>query len=203
MRLLANTTSPYVRLVRMALIEKGLDVPVTIVDPWDETTELRTSNPAGRVPALITDDGTPLTESLLILSWLEAERPPPAFPSLFGPDCAPVLSRAGLAMGVLDAAVHTMITRKVTAPVLFDETPVGLKRRRTMIEGMARLEVAMEGRRCDPDVAPTLDALATVVAYDYLQFRFKDLTWLPQMPIAGRLATTLASRPSCALSVPE
>ena len=41
---------------------------------------------------------------------------------------------AGVAMGVIDAFIHTLITRKVTTPVLFDETPIGLRRRRTMAE---------------------------------------------------------------------
>ena len=47
---------------------------------------------------------------------------------------------AGVAMGVIDASIHTLITRKVTAPVLFDETPIGLRRLRTMAGGLARLE---------------------------------------------------------------
>ena len=33
MQLLANTTSPYVRIARMCLIEKGIDIEPTIVDP--------------------------------------------------------------------------------------------------------------------------------------------------------------------------
>ena len=33
MQLLANTTSPYVRIARVAMIEKGLNIEPTIVDP--------------------------------------------------------------------------------------------------------------------------------------------------------------------------
>ena len=47
---------------------------------------------------------------------------------------------ASVAMGVIDASIHALITRKVTAPVLFDETPISLRRRRTMAEGLARLK---------------------------------------------------------------
>lgn len=66
MHLLANTTSPYVRLARMALIEKGVEVEPTIVDPWADDPRLRAANAATRVPTLVLDDGTPMTESLLI-----------------------------------------------------------------------------------------------------------------------------------------
>ena len=87
------------------------------------------------MPTLITDEGIPLTESLLIVQWLEHTRPAPSWPGLLGPDAAGVLSRAGIALGVIDASVHTIFIRKVTAPVLFDQTPVGLRRRRSMADG--------------------------------------------------------------------
>jgi glutathione S-transferase len=194
MHLLANTTSPYVRLARMALIEKGVEVEPTIVDPWADDPRLRAANAATRVPTLLLDDGTPMTESLLIVQWLEATRP--GTPSLLGSDPAGVLSRTGIALGVIDAAVHTIIIRKVTAPDLFDETPVGLRRRRSMLEGMQRLEaMAAEGRLRAGD-APTLDALAAIDALDYLDFRFTDAPWLPAMLALRALAAALAQRPS-------
>ena len=143
MQLLANTTSPFVRIARVAMIEKGLDVEPTIVDPWADDARLRAANSATRVPTLVLDDGTALTECLLIVQWLEAARPRPQWPGLLGADpaqAAGVLSRAGLAIGAIEASTITIITRKVTAPVLFDETPVGLRRRRSMVEGMLRLE---------------------------------------------------------------
>ena len=65
MQLLANTTSPYVRIARVAMIEKGLDVEPTLVDPWADDARLRAANAATRVPTLLLDDGTPLAESLL------------------------------------------------------------------------------------------------------------------------------------------
>jgi glutathione S-transferase len=160
MQLLANTTSPFVRIARIAMIEKGLDVEPTIVDPWADDARLRDANAATRVPTLILDDGTPLAESLLIVQWLERTRPAPDWPDLLGRDTAGVLSRAGIAMGVIDAAVHTIIIRKVTAPVLFDETPVGLRRRRTMTEGMARLEAIAARTPLWTQGAPALDAMS-------------------------------------------
>jgi glutathione S-transferase len=93
MQLLANTTSPYVRIARVAMIEKGLHVEPTLIDPWADDIRLRNANAATRVPTLITDDGTPLTESLLIVQWPEHTRLAPAFPSLLGMDAANVLSR--------------------------------------------------------------------------------------------------------------
>ena len=203
MQLLANTTSPYVRIARIALIEKGLHVEPTLVDPWADDARLRAANAATRVPTLILDDGTPLTESLLIVQWLEQTRPPPAHPSLLGKDAAGVLSRAGVALGVIDAAVHTIIIRKVTAPVLFDDTPVGLRRRRTMAEGMARLEaISARTPLVGNDGAPTLDAICAVVALDYLRFRFAAAAWLQPLPTLDALSATQRRRASFEQTLP-
>ena len=203
MQLLANTTSPFVRIARIAMIEKGLDVEPTIVDPWADDARLRDANAATRVPTLILDDGTPLAESLLIVQWLERTRPAPDWPDLLGRDAAGVLSRAGIAMGVIDAAVHTIIIRKVTAPVLFDETPVGLRRRRTMAEGMARLEAIAARTPLWTTGAPTLDAIAAVVTSDYLRFRFADAAWLPPLPALDAMSLALRERASVAKTMPR
>jgi len=202
MQFLANTTSPYVRIARVSLIEQGLDIPPTVVDPWADDVRLRAANAATRVPTLVLDDGTPLAESMAIVMWLESTRPAPAHASLIGSDAAGVLSRAGVALGVIDAAVHTIIIRKVTAPVLFDETPVGLRRRRTMAEGMQRLEALAAAQPTDRGATPTLDAICAVTAIDYLNFRFTDAPWLPPMPALNALSQRLRARPSFAQTMP-
>jgi glutathione S-transferase len=208
MQLLANTTSPYVRIARAALIEKGYDIEPTIVDPWADDPRLRAANAATRVPTLLLDDGTPLAESLLIVHWLEATRPAPDWPSLIGQgaaESAGVLSRAGIALGAIDASVHTIITRKVTAPLPFDETPVGLRRRRSMVEGLQRLEAlvpALAG--AEPASSPLrLDALCAVVLFDYQRFRYADQPWLPATPALEALALALRARPSIARTLPR
>lgn len=205
MQLLANTTSPFVRIARTALIEKGIDLEPVLVDPWADDARLRAANAATRVPTLVLRDGTALTEAMLIVQWLQATRPAPDWPCLVGPaaTAAAVLSRAGIAMGAIEASVITVITRKVTAPVLFDETPVGLRRRRSMIEGMQRLEaVADHIGTPETDVAPTLDAITAVTLHDYQQLRFADQPWLPATPRLAALAAAWNERPSFAKTRP-
>jgi glutathione S-transferase len=201
MQLLANTTSPFVRIARIGMIEKGINLEPTIVDPWADDARLRAANAAVRVPTLVLDDGTPISECMAIVLWLE--RKYPTRPSLLGDgrDDAGILSRAGAAIGVIEAATITIITRKVTAPTLFDETPVGLRRRRTMAEGIARLEAQADalGR----NAVPTLDDAAAVTAIDYLRFRFPDAAWLPACPKLDALSAKLRARPSFALSMPR
>ena len=205
MQLLANNTSPFVRIARMALIEKGLEIEPTIVDPWADDSRLRAANAATRVPTLVLDDGSALSESLLIVQWLEATRPAPRWPGLLGEtplQVAGVMSRAGIAIGAIEASVITIITRKVTAPVPFDDTPVGLRRRRTMTEGLERLEA--RAHEFNAAGAPLLlDAICAVTLYDYQQLRFGDREWLPRTPRLQALAHSLRERPSVGGTLPR
>ena len=202
MKLLANTTSPFVRIARTALIEKGLDIEPTLVDPWADDPRLRAANSATRVPTLVLDDGTPLTEALLIVQWLEATRPAPDWPSLIGPatGAASVLSRAGIAIGAIEASVITIITRKVTAPALFDDTPVGLRRRRSMVQGMERLEAQADA--IARTGTPTLDAITAVTLHDYQQLRYADQPWLPKTPRLQALVEAWRTRESFSRTMP-
>ncbi|SEB23740.1 glutathione S-transferase N-terminal domain-containing protein [Variovorax sp. YR216] len=197
MQLLLNTTSPYARIARIALAEKGhANIGTTVVDPWADAPPLLEANAAARVPALLTDEGRPLTESLLIVLWLENRKPQP---SLLGNDPTGTISRAGIAMGVIDAAVHTLIGRKVTDPA-FDESPVGLRRRRTMVQGLLRLEA-------DPPSydagTPDLSVIASVVALDYVRFRFPNAAWMPELPKLSSLAARMGSHASFETSFPR
>ena len=202
MQLLANTTSPFVRIAHVAMIEMGIDIEPTLVDPWADDARLRAANTATRVPTLVLDDGTPLTECLLIVQWLECTRPPPDWPSLTGQGAASagILSRTGVAIGAIDAATITIITRKVTAPLLFDETPVGLRRRRAMVDGLQRLDA--QAGAIAATGTPTLDAIAAVTLHDYQQLRFGSQPWLPATPRLAALAEAWNTRPSFARTRP-
>lgn len=197
MKLLINTTSPYARIARIALWEKGLgEVPTQIVDPWGDTPELLQANSSGRVPALILDDGQVLTESLLIVLWLERTR---SEPSLLGGDPTDVVARTGVAMGVIDAAVHTLIGRKIVGGPDFDESPVGVRRRRSMAEGLKRIEADLQ----EPgEGVPMLDAITAVVTLDYVQFRFPQAGWMPSLPRLERLQQRLRARPAIERTLP-
>jgi glutathione S-transferase len=197
MRLFYSTTSPYARVARVALAEKGIDdIDRRLTDPWNDEAELLEANPSARVPALALDSGLPLTESLLIVLWLETQRPAP---SLLGADPSRVLSKAGVAMGAIDAAASIIIGRKMT-DAGFDQSPVGLRRRRSVILALTRLEADPPHYR---DGTADLAVIATVVAVDYVRFRFANVPWLPPLPRLDALAAQARERPSFATTMPR
>jgi glutathione S-transferase len=196
MRLYFSTTSPYARIARIALAEKGIvDLEGTLTDPWNDEPGLLAANPSARVPALLLDSGVPLTESLLIVLWLETQRPSP---SLLGRDADRVVSKAGVAIGAIDAAAATVISRRIAAN--FDTSPVGLRRRRSIVKALERLEA-------DPpapgDGSADLATITAVVLLDYIGFRFAGAPWLPATPRLEALAARAREWPSFASTMPR
>lgn len=84
MKIIETSTAPNPRRVRIFLAEKGLSVPF---EPLEFTlANLRSAqftvlNPMQRVPVLILDDGTCISESVAICRYFEELQPEPA---LFG-----------------------------------------------------------------------------------------------------------------------
>ena len=84
MKLYDGGRAPNPRRVRVFLAEKGITVPTEQVDLGalaHKSDTYTAINPLQRVPALILDDGTILTESIAICRYFEIEKPDPA---LFG-----------------------------------------------------------------------------------------------------------------------
>lgn len=74
MKLYITTTSPFARVARIVVIEKGLAPRVEIIEAKTRTREspFYEVNPSGRVPFLLCDDGTPIEDSQLIAAYLDS-----------------------------------------------------------------------------------------------------------------------------------
>ena len=83
MKLYDGGRAPNPRRVRIFLAEKGITVPLEQVDlgaMQHKSASFAAINPVQRVPALVLDDGTVITESIAICRYFEALHPePPLF----------------------------------------------------------------------------------------------------------------------------
>jgi glutathione S-transferase len=105
MKLYDGGRAPNPRRVRVFLAEKGITVPIEPVDmgAMDHKSEAFAAiNPLQRLPVLVLDDGTVLTESIAICRYFEALQPSPA---LFG-------------TGALDIALIEMWQRRIELHLL-------------------------------------------------------------------------------------
>lgn len=171
MQLLLSPTSPYSRAVRIALMLKGLDDQCTVgwVDPSSDTPELVKANPMSRIPTLLLDDGTALTETALILQYLDRRVPhPPLIPSASANN---ELALAGRALAMLDAALWIMNNRKYLGADA-NENVLGERR-------MSKLRSSLEDFKTNPP-RPVgkvigMGQILLQVALEYLEFRLPEL----------------------------
>ena len=99
MKLYDSKLAPNPRRVRIFLAEKGIAVPTEQVDiarKEHKTPEYAAINPLQRIPSLVLDDGTIITELIAICRYFELLRPEPP---LFG-------------VGSKDAAIVEMWNRR-------------------------------------------------------------------------------------------
>lgn len=185
MKLYYNVTSPYTRKVRIVLHEKGLfDVTEQIlVDPWSDPAALHATVPVGRVPALVTDDGLVLSESTTICDYLDTL---PSGTSLIGKDRWPVMARAAVAQGIIDASFAIAIEAR--RPEALRSAEAVARHKRAILRILASTE-AKDGRF-------DLGDISLAAALGYLDLRVQDVDWRnARADIAGWYAT-ISQRPS-------
>lgn len=193
MQLFLNATSPYARLARILLLEKGMvdDVTLRWCDPWADDKALLEVNPAGRIPALVTDDGTTLSESLLIAVYLDSVSS--RLPMIPSSQLADVLHLAGLGQNLMDVAFNTVIARKHYGAEI-DQSELGRRRQRAMQRIVEQLNSELHESQLAPSI--TLGEIATAVALDYLAFRLPEVHWREAYPQLKAWHGTVISRDS-------
>ena len=106
MKLLGTPTSPYVRKVRLMLLEKQLPHEYLIDPPREPGSLVARVNPLGRIPALILDDETCVFDSPVIAEFVDSLNDTPI---LIPRDNALARMRVkrweALADGIMDSAI--------------------------------------------------------------------------------------------------
>lgn len=137
MILIGQYDSPFVRRVGIAL--SLYDLPFEH-RPWSvfgDGEKVRALNPLMRVPVLITDDGTALTDSHMILDYIDNLVEVPLFPR-HGPARHHALRIAALACGLAEKAVSLFYERRLHT----EPSPIWQERCRVQIGSViAALEV--------------------------------------------------------------
>ena len=69
------SASPFVRKVRVALAEKGIDYQLDPVLPFNVSAEYKKMSPLGKVPCYTPKDGVHIPDSSVIVAYLERTEP--------------------------------------------------------------------------------------------------------------------------------
>ncbi len=152
MKLYLNGISSASSRVRIALALKGLTVETQSVGILGEDAESRQSdfraiNPQGLVPALLTDDGVLITQSLAIIEYLDELQPEPLLvPKL---QCERALARS-IAMAIA-AEIHALLPPRIalylTATFQADANSIAEWNRHWLREGLTAIEKLLADHR--------------------------------------------------------
>lgn len=200
MKLYLNKTSPYARLTLVTAHETGLAGRIETVwlEPWADPPELLAVNPAAKIPALVTDDGTALIESACICDYFIAQSGRTELMPQPPHEREDVLRRLGLGRAAMDCAFGTVIQRRFNNGA---DTALSQRWLRALPRLAGALDTLSAGRRSVRQ--PDLGDLAVAVAYDYVDFRLAEVAWRKSTPALARLVDTVCARPALTATRPQ
>ena len=196
MKLYYANPSPFARRVRVLVRERGLMSWIDEIStaPWDSPAELLAVNPTSKVPTLVLDDGTTLSESALIATYLDSLGD--AAVLLPGAALTHLLHAWGLAEGLTAAAWLTVVeARRDEAQRSF----AWLARQRDAIDRcLAALEVV-----APLPPTPSYVHIVLGVALGYLDFRLSSIDWRGDQPRLAQWYATFAQRDAMRGTAPD
>ncbi len=201
MKLLGSLASPYVRKVRVVLAEKKLDYEFILEDVWSPETTIALSNPLGKVPCLVMEDGGAMFDSSVIVEYLDTMSPVGKLIPIPGRERASIKCWEALADGVLDAGILVRLERTQRPPE--QQSDVWVERQLGKVrEGVAAMSSALGEHSFCSGKQFSLADVAVGCALGWLAFRFPEITWAEDHPNLARLFEKLSERPSFRDTIP-
>ncbi len=194
MKLFYAAASPFVRKCLVSARELGLRERLELVPaaahPVNRDQAVVAHNPLGKIPTLITDDGTVLYDSRVICEYLNGLGDGHLIPQQ-GPQRWSVLVDQALADGLMDAAVLTRYENAARPEALrWTDWMAGQLDKVTCGLADIELRVGAFAGRVD------LGTIAIGCALGYLDFRFASFGWREKYPTTARWYAQFEERES-------
>jgi len=197
MKLYWSSRSPFVRKVMIVVHELGLQDRVetvrTVVHPARPNAEVMAAHPIGKIPVLVTEDGTAVYDSRVICEFLEAGHGSGALLPAGGPERWRILTQHAMLDALLETCLVWLLER--ARP---EET------RQAALIDACRLRIAAGLDALERDAAFHADAPLTLAhaaaasALGYLDFRFAELDWRGGRPALAQWFDRVSRRASVA-----
>ena len=193
MKLMGSLTSPFVRKIRVILIEKGLkesDIEFINTMPWNDPEELIAVNPLSRVPVIILNGGVTFHDSRLITHYIENNLQGPKFVPENGTAKWFVLQAEALADGLIEICIRVFL-EQARPP----EKQIGEKIERD--EQTIQRTIAVMAKMIGGFETPiNLGSLSFACALAYVDLRVPQLNWRELNPELSGWFQNMRLRPS-------
>jgi glutathione S-transferase len=202
MELIGSHASPYVRKVRIVLSEKKIDYRLTLDDVWSAESKILASNPLGKIPCLIMEDGGAVFDSRVIVEYLDGLTPVHKLIPNAGRARTEVKTWEALADGLTDAAI--LIRTEMTQRPENERSQLWMDRQRVKIDNALQMMSQGLGDNlwcCENKY--TLADIAVGCALGWLEFRFVHIDWRSQYINLSRHLDRLNQRASFADTAPR
>jgi glutathione S-transferase len=197
MILVGQYDSPYTRRVAISLMVLGIAYEHDTRSVFGDFDSMRKTNPLGRIPSLILDDGAVLIDSAAILHWIdETVGPERALIPPCGPARRDALQRIALANGAVDKIGGGRNYETLIRPSRY-RWPEWIER--TTTQGLGALEAL---NALDWPASSPLDQaqITTGCAIDYVKVTAPDLVPEGRFPVLDALWERLTARPEFAVT---
>jgi glutathione S-transferase len=199
LKLYITPGSPYARMARIVVLEKGLEKRVEIIAAKTRATDspYYGINPSGRVPYLVCEDGVGFEESAVICAYLDRLDGKPAFDVPGGGQSWEAHRLEALARSMLDGL--SVWGREILRPE--NERSPGVIQHET--DRARRMTDVWEREIGHPMMRGPLNMLHITLACALgLEARNPDFRWRAGRPKLSEWFDRLAARPSFAATVP-
>ena len=199
MKLIGSVTSPYVRKVRVVMLEKRLDYTLMTEDVWAADTGIKAANPLGKIPCLVLDGGEAMFDSRVIVEYLDGLSPVGRLIPQSGRERAEVKTWEALADGIMDASILARLEAGWAGRADGERSQAWIDRQLGKVE--SAIEAIAQGLAEKPFCCGktfSLADIAVVSALGYLDFRFPSLGWRDRSPRLAAWQSALATRSSFA-----
>ena len=197
MKLIGSTTSPYVRKVRVVMVEKKLDFTFTTEDVWGAETTIAETNPLGKVPCLIMEGGEALFDSRVIVEYLDTLSPVGKLIPPVGRERAEVKTWEALADGVLDALILARLEATWAGRSDAQRSQAWIERQFGKVQASLKaMSKGLGDKVFCVGIHLSLADIAVGCALSYLDFRFAQIDWRSDYPNLQKLHDKLMLRAS-------
>lgn len=202
MKLIGSLASPYVRKVRVVMLEKKIDYDFALDNVWASETRIHESNPLGKVPCLIMDDGGAMFDSRVIVEYLDTLTPVGKLIPPNGRERAEIKCWEALADGVCEAGILVRLERTLRPAEQQSEAWVARQMAKVNDGLKAMSSGLMETAYCAGNQY-TLADVAVGCALGWLSHRFPEIDWRSDYPNLEKLFEKLMERPSFKETMPQ
>ena len=193
MKLYGSLTSPYVRKVRMVLMEKNIPCDLVVEGPADAAGNVGRLNPLRAIPVLERDDGEVYFDSLVICEMLDSLNDKPRLYPAGGEPRWLALRWNALAQGLMEACVARFV--ELRKPVEKQDAATAAKHEARIAQALAFASEHLPASGFIQGAHIGISDIALMAALGYIDLRYAH-DWRGKYPKLAAWFAPLSARPS-------